>query len=83
MPVVDDSACARFEAQGYLHLRGLLDPSVDLAPLQAEYEDLLDAVARRLHAAGEVHSPHDRLAFAERYAYFGAKLPPISEQSYH
>ena len=51
MAIVNEEGRARFVADGYLIVRGLLDPERDLAPLRLEYESLLDAVAHRLHGA--------------------------------
>ena len=56
MAIVNEGTRARFAGDGYLILRGLLDPERDLAPLRLEYESLLDVVADRLHSAGAVVS---------------------------
>ncbi|MDX1461093.1 MAG: phytanoyl-CoA dioxygenase family protein [Xanthomonadales bacterium] len=43
-----DSNRAEFRQQGYLVLPGLLDPAVDLAPLQRAYSELVDRLADHL-----------------------------------
>ena len=65
--IVDDNARARFDADGYLVLRGLLDPEHDLSPLRVEYDTLLDAVATRLHDDGIISSTRAELPFGRRY----------------
>ena len=67
MATVDERARARFDEDGYLVLKGLLDPERDLAPLRAEYELLLDAVADRLHADAVVSSKYADLPFGQRF----------------
>jgi len=57
MAIVNEESRARFVADGYLIVRGLLDPERDLAPLRLEYESLLDAVAHRLHLCGYALRP--------------------------
>ena len=36
----------KFQEQGYLVARDVLDPEVDLAPVFTEYEELLDRLSR-------------------------------------
>ena len=67
MSIVDEEELARFAEDGYLVLRGLLDPERDLAPLRGEYESLLDDVAARLQRDGVVSSTYADLAFGERF----------------
>ena len=67
MSIASEEARARFTEDGYLVLRGLLDPERDLSPLRVEYESLLDAVASRLQADGVVSSDHADLPFGQRF----------------
>lgn len=55
-----------FSDQGFLVVPDLLDES-DLEPVRREYEQVIDAVARELEAAGKVSSSHGDLSFADRY----------------
>ena len=64
---VDATARARFAEEGYLVLRGLLDPEDDLRPLRVEYESLLDTIATRLHSDGSVSSTYRQLPFGQRF----------------
>ncbi|HVG99022.1 MAG TPA: phytanoyl-CoA dioxygenase family protein [Chloroflexota bacterium] len=56
----------RFAADGYLVVDGVLDPPRDLAPVLEEYDDVLDRIARRLRAAGEIAGTYDDLPFNAR-----------------
>jgi len=67
MATIDEQDRARFAEDGYLVLRGLLDPDRDLAPLRLEYAALLDLVAARLHSAGVASSTHANVAFGRRF----------------
>ncbi len=57
---------ARFERDGCLVVRGLLDPDRDLAPIMTEYAGVLDRLVDSLIAAGELHDDHRELPFADR-----------------
>ena len=67
MATVDEGARAHLAEHGYLVVPGLLDTDRDLAPLRAEYDALLDAVAVRLESQGVVSSAHAELPFGERF----------------
>lgn len=56
----------QFDRDGYVVMRGLLDPAEVLEPLVAEYEVLLDNLAVQLQAAGQISSLHRNLPFSER-----------------
>ncbi|MDX1440634.1 MAG: phytanoyl-CoA dioxygenase family protein, partial [Rubricoccaceae bacterium] len=71
-----DSQVARFRDQGYLCVEAVLDDA-DLAPLWNEYDALLDKVARRLHAHGEIPSIYSGLPFERRYPRILADYPPL------
>ena len=68
----------QFAEAGYVVGRGLLDVDGVIAPLIAEYTEVLDAVCRRLAAEGVLSSPLDGLPFSERlirlYAETGQNL---------
>lgn len=51
----------QFDENGYVIVRGVLDPALDLQPVLDEYAALLDRLAHQWHAAGELSSP-----FADR-----------------
>ena len=59
-----------FEKAGYLVVRGLLDPSMDLKPLRKSYEHLLDALAYIFmqEANPSAISTYQNLSFPERFA---------------
>jgi len=56
----------RFDRDGYLHVRGLLDPVSDLGPLRAEYADVVDRAAADLVRRGLASSVHADLDFDDR-----------------
>ena len=74
MAIVNEEGRARFVADGYLILRGLLDPERDLAPLRLEYESLLDAVAHRLHGAGAIASTYVDMPFGRRFCALAREM---------
>ena len=57
---------SRFQRDGYLLVEGVLEPAAGVDPLFAEYAEVLDRLARELHARGELASTYADLAFAER-----------------
>ena len=92
-----DEQRSSFETNGFLAIDRLLE-DVDLRPLEQEYEQLLDQVARQLHAAGKIPSTYAGLAFGERFSsvleqyadlhkLFNISLPlingPVEARSYH
>ena len=56
----------QFAQQGYLVVEDVLDPARDLAPIMAEYDEVLDRVARSLHAAGSIATTYSDLPFDAR-----------------
>ena len=56
----------RFEQDGYLVVEGLLDPSADLAPIRAEYAQLLDDLAMKWHQENRISGEYRDLPFSER-----------------
>ena len=74
-PIQHDSMISQqeildFEKEGYLVMRGLLDPSMDLEPLRKSYERLLDALAYIFmeEANPSAISTYHNLSFPERFA---------------
>jgi phytanoyl-CoA hydroxylase len=55
-----------FDRDGYLVVEDLLDPTLDLDPVIAEYETVLDRLARELFAAGAISETYADLPFSER-----------------
>lgn len=56
----------RFEEEGWLVVEDVLDPDRDLAPVWAEYEEVLDRLAAALCAEGRITSAYSGLPFGER-----------------
>jgi phytanoyl-CoA hydroxylase len=55
-----------FQEQGYLVVSDALDPERDLAPILDEYDEVLDRIARSLHAEGAITSTYADLPFNAR-----------------
>lgn len=65
-PGLTPAQVAEFRREGFLVVRGYLDPAADLDPIVREYEGVLDRVAEELHARGEIASTHADLDFSAR-----------------
>ncbi len=57
---------ARFDREGYLVLRGVLDKDSVLDPISTEYAGVLDRLATHLHDSGQIASTYIDLPFSER-----------------
>lgn len=77
-----------FDENGFVVIDGVLDDE-DLAPLEREYDDLLDGVARKLFDEGTIPSAFGDFPFGKRFAhvlshcpdafdYFNISLPLIN-----
>ncbi|MBM4436787.1 MAG: phytanoyl-CoA dioxygenase family protein [Actinobacteria bacterium] len=55
-----------FHREGYVVAERVLDPQRDLQPVIDEYTQVLDRIAQRKHAAGELAETYAGLPFAER-----------------
>lgn len=67
---------ARWNADGYVIVRNALGPE-DLAPLIADYEAIVENMARELLAAGRIKDGHAGLGFDRRFAAICAEDPTI------
>jgi hypothetical protein len=56
----------RFDEEGYLVVENFWDVERDIAPVLREYEDVLDGIAKRLHANGEIRTTYSDLPFSDR-----------------
>lgn len=66
MPALTTAQLEQFATEGYLVVEDVVDPARDFAPIMAEYEAVLDGIARELHAAGAISSLYADLPFAAR-----------------
>jgi len=57
-----------FADQGYLVLENILDPQVDIRPLEEEYSAVLDREAATLVAEGKIPSTYSELPFLKRFS---------------
>ncbi len=65
---LDRTTTQKFEDQGYVVVRGLLDEQEDIQPVREEYESLLDALTTRWDADGQLSSTFRDLPFEQRLA---------------
>ena len=73
------------DEQGYVVVDNVLDPEEDLAPVIAEYADVLDGIARDLHAEGVLASTYADLPFDHasfKYVMRAAKSSPRHSTSH-
>ena len=56
----------QFQSDGYVVARNVLVPGEDLQPVIDEYAEVLDHMARRKHAAGEIRSTYAEFPFEQR-----------------
>jgi ectoine hydroxylase-related dioxygenase (phytanoyl-CoA dioxygenase family) len=73
MPVLTATLKEQFEEEGYVVVEDILDSERDIAPLMAEYDAVLDDLARSLHAEGRIASPHAGLPFDQRLIEFAVE----------
>src|SRR5262249_43178023 len=71
---------AQFEREGYLVVDDLLDPQRDIDPIIAEYEGVLDRLAKELYAWDQIASTHDDLPFSERLTRIYAESGKVHAQ---
>ena len=65
-PAISSQQLRQFEREGFLLVRGLLDPIADLEPVIAEYTHVLDRLAVGLFEDGKITSTYADLPFGER-----------------
>ena len=63
---LSDDQLKRFEHDGYLLIPGVLEPSILIEPLFAEYSEVLDRLAHELRDRREISSTYDDLEFGDR-----------------
>ncbi len=66
MQVLTPAQRQQFERDGYLVVDDVLDPTRDIAPVMAEYADVVDRIACSLYEEGVIQSPYRELPFEER-----------------
>jgi len=66
MRVLTSAQLEQFTEEGYVVVEQVLDPDRDIAPVLAEYSDVLDGIAESLKAEGILRSTYRDLPFRER-----------------
>jgi phytanoyl-CoA hydroxylase len=69
-----------FDREGYVVVRGAIDADRWLTPLLHEYEQVLDSLARKLHAEGRLSRLYDELPFGERFVEVCAETNETNHQ---
>ena len=77
MSKLTEDHLARYVEEGYVVVEGGLTDD-DLEPVIREYEDIVDGIARDLHAKGKISSLYDGEPFETRYA----RIADEDEESY-
>ena len=67
MPALTPSQLDHFASEGYVVVKGVLDPVTTLDPVIDEYATVLDSLADDLYAQGEISSRYEELEFGDRY----------------
>ena len=65
----------QLEADGYLLVKGALDPELDIEPVREEFGEILDRLADRLYREGRIRDRHAGLSFEERIVAVAAESP--------
>ena len=71
-----------FEREGYVVVRGAIDPDRYIAPILREYESVLDRLAEELRAAGRISSLYEGLPFGERFVEICAESNETNAQCF-
>jgi hypothetical protein len=66
MRVLTSAQLGQFKEEGYVVVEHVLDPDRDIAPVLAEYAEVLDGIAGSLKAEGLLRSTYRELPFRER-----------------
>ena len=80
MRQLDKQQMEQFETDGYVVVRGFLDPAVHIDPVMGEYETVLDRLARALYAQDKIESLHKDLPFADRLTKVYAESGEVHSQ---
>ena len=75
MPTLTAEQLQQLELEGYLLVKGALDPKLDIEPVEREFAAILERVAQGLHAAGKIPQTHDDLPFEERFIALATESP--------
>ena len=66
MPTLTAKELDHFNSEGYVVVDNVISESEILTPLEAEYSDVLDRLAKELFENGEISSTYSDLLFSER-----------------
>ena len=75
MPTLTTDQIEELHMEGYLLVKGALDPELDIEPVQREFEAILDRVANDLKREGKIQDTHAGLPFEERFIAVASDSP--------
>ena len=71
-----------FQREGHVVARNLLVPDKDLQPVIDEYAEVLDRMARRMHAAGEIRCTYAELPYEQRATAIVKDTGALDQQAF-
>jgi hypothetical protein len=75
MATLTQDQIQQLETEGYLLVKGALDPELDIEPVQQEFAGILNRVANRLRDEGKIANTYADLPFEERFIAVAAASP--------
>ena len=75
MATLTQDQITELETEGYLLVKGALDPELDIAPVEREFAGILDRLANRLRDEGKITNTYPDLPFEERFIAVAAAAP--------
>ncbi len=66
MAIATKSVVAEFQEQGFVKVKGVLDPATVLDPIIDEYHGVLDSLSHDLFKAGDISSEYKQMPFDRR-----------------
>jgi phytanoyl-CoA hydroxylase len=75
MATLTPAQIEQLDADGYVLVKGALDYELDIAPVEREFEAILDRVAGDLLATGKIQDTYAGLPFEERFIKVAAASP--------
>lgn len=80
MTTLTRSQLEHFDREGYVLVRGAIDPERWIEPILHEYETVLDRLAAQLLAAGRITRLYEELPFGERFLEICAETNETNAQ---
>jgi phytanoyl-CoA hydroxylase len=75
MATLTQDQISELDREGFLLVKGALDPELDIEPVEREFAGILERVANRLRAEGKIANTYADLPFEERFIAVAAASP--------